>query len=90
MASQELQQPITSTQQVVTPLAVQDTASKPGHNKPQEAASYLKDITDLMDIFIKVITGFDRYAKQDAYPNYVFKLQINLWNLTKNILDMQV
>ena len=75
MASKELQQPITPTQQAVTPPAVQDTTSKPGHNNPQEAASYLKDITDLTDIFMKHITGFNRYAKQDTYPNYVFKLQ---------------
>ena len=49
-------------------------ASKLGHNNPDEAAHFLKDITQLMDRFMESISSFDRYAQEDAYPTYVFKL----------------
>ena len=49
-------------------------ASKLGHNNPDEAAHFLKDITQLMDRFIKSISSFNRYAEEDVYPTYVFKL----------------
>ena len=49
-------------------------ASKLGHNNPAEAACFLKDITQLMDRFMESISSFNRYAQEDAYPTYVFKL----------------
>ena len=49
-------------------------ASKLGHNNPDEAACFLKDITQLMDRFMESISSFYRYAQEDAYPTYVFKL----------------
>ena len=49
-------------------------ASKLGHNNPDEAAHFLKDITNLTDVFMESISSFNRYAAEDAYQNYVFKL----------------
>ena len=49
-------------------------ASKLGHKNPDEAACFLKDITKLMDRFMKSISSFNRYAQEDVYPTYVFKL----------------
>ena len=36
--------------------------SKLGHNNPDEAAHFLKDITQLMDRFMESISSFNRYA----------------------------
>ena len=47
--------------------------SKLGHNNPDEAAHFLKDITQLTDRCMESISSFNRYA-QDTYPTYVFKL----------------
>ena len=49
-------------------------ASKLGQNNPNEAAHFLKDITNLTDMFMESISSFNRYAAADAYQNYVFKL----------------
>ena len=49
-------------------------ASKLGHNDPDKVAHFLKDITQLMDRLMESISCFDRYAQEDAYPTYVFKL----------------
>ena len=49
-------------------------ASKLGHNNTDEVAHFLKDITQLMDRFIESISSFNRYAQEDVYPTYVFKL----------------
>ena len=48
--------------------------SKPGHNNPDEAACYLKDIMSYTDVFMEKITSFNRYAVEDTYQNYVFNL----------------
>ena len=48
--------------------------SKLGHNNPDETAHFLKDITQLMDRSMESIPNFNRYAQEDVYPTYVFKL----------------
>ena len=55
-------------------------ASKLGHN-PDEAAHFLKDIIQLMDRFIESISSFNRYAQEDMYPTYVFKLHKRMMEL---------
>ena len=55
--------------------------SKLGHNNPDEAAHFLKDITQLTDRFMESISSFNRYAQEDAYPTYVFKLQKHMMEL---------
>ena len=56
-------------------------ASKLGHNNPDEAARFLKDITKLTDRFMESISSFNRYAQEDAYPTYAFKLHKRMMGL---------
>ena len=56
-------------------------ASKLDHNNPDEAACFLKDITELMDRFMESISSFNRYAQEDAYLTYVFKLHKRMMEL---------
>ena len=56
-------------------------ASKLGHNNPDKAAHFVKDITQLKDGFMKSISSFDRYAQEDVYPTYVFKLHKRIMEL---------
>ena len=55
--------------------------SKPGHNNPDEAAHYLKDITGYTDVFMENISSFNRYVAEDAYQNYVFNLYKRMMEL---------
>ena len=48
--------------------------SKSGQNNPDEVVHFFKDINKLMDKFMESISSFNRYAQEDAYPSYVFKL----------------
>ena len=56
-------------------------ASKLGHNNLYEAAHFHKDITKLVDRFMESISSFIRYAQEDTYPTYVFKLHKHLMEL---------
>ena len=56
-------------------------ASKLGHNNPDKAAHILKDITKLTDRFMESISSFNRYAQEDAYLTYVFKLHKRMMEL---------
>ena len=56
-------------------------ASKLGHNNPDEVAHFFKDIIELMDVFMESISSFSRYAQEDAYQNYVFKLHKQMMEL---------
>ena len=56
-------------------------ASKLGHNNPDEAAHFLNDITQLTDRFMESISSFNRYAQEDVYPTYVFKLHKHMMEL---------
>ena len=55
--------------------------SKLGHNNPDEAAHFFKDINELMDRFMESISSFNRYAQEDAYLTYVFKLHKHMMEL---------
>ena len=55
--------------------------SKLGHNNSDKAACFLKDITQLMDRFMESISSFNRYAQEDVYPTYVFKLHKRMMEL---------
>ena len=35
---------------------------EPSNNNPEEAAQYIKDVTTLLQTFVKDICGFDCYA----------------------------
>ena len=56
-------------------------ASKLGHNNPSKVAHFLKDITDLTDVFMESISSFNRYAQEDVYQSYVFKLHRRMMKL---------
>ena len=58
-----------------------DDASKLGHNNPDEAAHFLKDVTELTDKFMESIYSFNRYAQENAYLTYVFKLHKRMMEL---------
>ena len=47
---------------------------KTGHNNPEEAAAYVKDITTLVNTFMTHIHSFNRYEKLAAYQNFMFNL----------------
>ena len=44
------------------------------HNNPEEAANYVKAVDTLLKKFISGIHGFDRYAHEDAYQNFLHTL----------------
>ena len=44
------------------------------HNNPQEAANYLKAVDTLLKMFVSDICGFDPYAHQDVYKNFLHTL----------------
>ena len=52
----------------------EEHTKEPSHNNPVEAAQYVKDITTLLQTFVKDIHGFDRYAWQDVYENFLHRL----------------
>ena len=44
------------------------------HNNPEEAANYVKAVNMLLQSFVNDIHGFNRYARQDAYKNFLHTL----------------
>ena len=40
----------------------EEHTKEPSHNNPVEAAQYVKDVTALLQTFVKDICGFDHYA----------------------------
>ena len=52
----------------------EEHTKEPSHNNPEEAAQYVKDVTAQLQTFVKDIRGFDRYARQDAYMNFLHGL----------------
>ena len=46
----------------------------PSHNNPEEATQYLKAVNNLLDKFVEDIHGFNPYACQDAYQNFIHTL----------------
>ena len=54
---------------------------EPSHNNPEEAANYVKAVNTLLKTFVSDIRGFDRYAHQDAYKNFLHTLSLLLSKL---------
>ena len=46
----------------------------PSHNNPEEAANYVKAVNTLLQTFVNDIRGFNCYAQQDAYKNFLHTL----------------
>ena len=52
----------------------EEHAKEPSHNNPEEAANYVKAVNMLLQSFVSDIRGFNRYALQDAYKNFLHTL----------------
>ena len=52
----------------------EEHTKEPSHNNPVEAAQYVKDVSALLQTFVKDIHGFDCYARQDAYETFLHGL----------------
>ena len=48
-----------------------DHTKEPSHNNPEEAANYVKAVNTLLQSFVNDIRGFNHYAQQDAYKNFL-------------------
>ena len=47
---------------------------EPSHNNPEEAANYVKAVDTLLRTFVSDIHGFNHYACQDVYKNFLHTL----------------
>ena len=52
----------------------EEHTKEPSHNNPEEAANYVKAVNTLLQSFVSDIYGFNRYAQQDAYKNFLHTL----------------
>ena len=52
----------------------EEHSKEPSHNNPEEAANYVKAVNTLLQSFVNDICGFNRYARQDAYKNFLHTL----------------
>ena len=52
----------------------EEHTKEPSHNNPEEAANYVKTVNTLLQLFVSDIRGFNRYARQDAYKNFLHTL----------------
>ena len=52
----------------------EEHSKEPSHNNPEEAANYVKAVNMLLQSFVNDIRGFNRYARQDAYKNFLHTL----------------
>ena len=52
----------------------EEHTKEPSHNNPEEAANYVKAVNTLLQSFVSDIRGFNRYARQDAYKNFLHTL----------------
>ena len=52
----------------------EEHTKEPSHNNPEEAANYLKAVNTLLQLFVNDIHGFNPYACQDAYKNFLHTL----------------
>ena len=59
----------------------EEHTKEPSHNNPEEAANYLKAVNDLLKKFVNDIHGFNPYACQDAYKNFLHTLSLLLSKL---------
>ena len=52
----------------------EEHTKEPSHNNPEEAANYVKAVNMLLKMFVSDICGFNPYALQDAYKNFLHTL----------------
>ena len=52
----------------------EEHTKEPSHNNPEEAESYVKAVDKLLKTFVSDIHGFNPYACQDAYKNFLHTL----------------
>ena len=52
----------------------EEHTEEPSHNNPEEAANYVKAVNTLLQSFVNDIHAFNRYARQDAYKNFLHTL----------------
>ena len=52
----------------------EEHTKEPSHNNPEEAANYVKAVDTLLKSFVSDIHGFNCYARQDAYKNFLHTL----------------
>ena len=52
----------------------EEHTKEPSHNNPEEAANYVKAVNTLLKTFVSDIHGFNPYACQDAYKNFLHTL----------------
>ena len=52
----------------------EEHTKEPSHNNPEEAANYVKAVNTLLKSFVSDIHGFNHYAHQDAYKNFLHTL----------------
>ena len=52
----------------------EERTKEPSHNNPEEAANYVKAVDTLLKTFVSDIHGFNHYACQDAYKNFLHTL----------------
>ena len=53
---------------------MEEHTKEPSHNNPEEAANYVKAVDTLLKKFVSDIHGFDRYACEVAYQNFLHTL----------------
>ena len=59
----------------------EEHTKEPSHNNPEEAANYVKAVDNLLKKFVNDICGFNPYARQDAYKNFLHTLSLLLSKL---------
>ena len=52
----------------------EEHTKEPSHNNPEEAINYVKAVDMLLKTFVSDIHGFNPYAHQDAYKNFLHNL----------------
>ena len=52
----------------------EEHTKEPSHNNPEEATNYVKAVDKLLKTFVSDIRGFNPYARQDAYKNFLHTL----------------
>ena len=52
----------------------EEHTKEPSHNNPEEATNYMKAVDTLLKTFVSDIRGFNHYAHQDAYKNFLHTL----------------
>ena len=59
----------------------EEHTKEPSHNNPEDAANYVKAVDNLLKKFVSDIHGFNPYARQDVYKNFLHTLSLFLSKL---------